>query len=66
MENQLRFIVREHTRDIKGSPGHPDHKDYWICVSKEMNDYYEALKWAIAYEKNGGYKCWVELISDEW
>jgi hypothetical protein len=58
------FMVREHTRDIKGMPGHPDYKDYWIYCSGEFTDYYEALKFAVAYEKSGRYRCWVELILD--
>lgn len=62
------FRVRENTRTIKGAPGYPDHKDYWIYVSNEINDYYEALKAAIRHEKQGGYKCWVECIDPnyEW
>lgn len=60
------FRVRENTRDIKGAPGHSDFKDYWVYVSQDFHDYYEAIKWAISYEKSGRYPCWVELIGDEW
>jgi hypothetical protein len=62
----LTFRVREHTRTIKGATGYADHPDYWVYVSDEFHDYYEALKYAIAYEKSGRHKCWVELIGDEW
>lgn len=59
------FRVRENTRDIKGAPGHADFKGYWVYCSPYFHDYYEALEYAIAWEKST-YPCWVELISDEW
>lgn len=62
----ITFRIREHTRDIKGSPGHADHKDYWVYTSDEFHDYYEALKCAIALEKSGRYPNWVELIGEDW
>jgi hypothetical protein len=61
-----RFMVREHTRDIKGAPGHSDHKDYFIYISGEINDYYQARQIAIDHERNGGYSCCIELIGDDW
>lgn len=58
------FRVRECTRDIKGAPGHADHKDYWVYVSPEFTDYYEAVLYAIRLEKQGRYKNWVECLMD--
>lgn len=58
------FRVRENTRDIKGAPGHADFKGYWIYCSNEFHDYYEALMFAVDYDRTHQVGCWVELIED--
>lgn len=58
----MTYRVRENTRDIKGAPGHADHKDYYIYYQPEFSDYYEALKYAISMEKKGLYKNWVDCM----
>lgn len=60
----LTFRVREYARDIKGAPGHSDFKNYWVYVSPEFWDYYQAILYAIQHERKGGYKCWVECLMD--
>ena len=34
---------------------------YWVYCSNDINDYYEAIKYAIKQEKRTGIKNWVEL-----
>lgn len=58
----MTYRVRENTRDIKGAPGHADHKNYYVYCSPEFSDYCEALKYAIALEKAGHYKNWVDCM----
>lgn len=60
----LTFRVRENTRDIKGAPGYADFKGYWVYCSPEFHDYYQAILYAIQYDKeNPMIGCWVELIT---
>lgn len=52
----LTFRVREYTRPVEGM------EEYWVYCSGDFYNYYQALIFAIAYEKNTGIKTWVEMI----
>lgn len=58
------FRVREYSRPFKpGQPYHDGMNPYWVYCSNDIEDYYEAIKYAISYEKRTGISCWVELMN---
>lgn len=57
----MTYRVREYTRDLKGPDGKVNFKNYYVYCSDEFTDYYEALEYAVNYEKKIN-KCWVDCI----
>lgn len=60
----VNFRVREYDRPIKsGQPIQDGMNPYWVYCSDDFTDYYEAIKYAIKYEKRTGIKTWVDLMN---
>lgn len=58
------FRVREYSRPVKkDQPLHDGMNPYWVYCSNDFDDYYEAIKYAIAEEKRTGIKNWVDLMN---
>lgn len=58
------FRVREYSRPFKeGQPYMDGMNPYWVYCSNEIDDYYEAIKYAIQEEKRTKIKNWVECLS---
>ena len=58
------FRVREYTRPIKeDQPIQDGMNPYWVYCSDDFTDYYDAIKYAINYEKRTGIGTWVDLMN---
>lgn len=58
----MTYRVRENTRDLHGMDGKINFKNYYVYCSPEFDNYYEALKYAVEYDRKSFVKTWVDCL----
>jgi hypothetical protein len=57
------YRVRERMRNLHGMDGKVNFYNYFVYCSGEFSDYYEAILYAVDYEKTTGISCWVDCMN---